>query len=88
MLTCVCLACQNRIVVAYLIPQVELGEAPPQPPVEEGPCLLPRHHAADDTHGLHAAGRVVQVGELHRHLWDEGRERDGERRVRGLWRQS
>mmetsp|Transcript_41584 Transcript_41584/g.132833 ORF Transcript_41584/g.132833 Transcript_41584/m.132833 type:complete len:296 (+) Transcript_41584:198-1085(+) len=41
---------------------------------EEGPCLLPRHHAPHHALGEHALGRVVHVGELGGHLVVHARE--------------
>jgi len=43
---------------------VELGEAATEAPVEEGAGLHPGDGLADHADGSHAAGGVVEVGEL------------------------
>mmetsp|Transcript_18949 Transcript_18949/g.55656 ORF Transcript_18949/g.55656 Transcript_18949/m.55656 type:complete len:508 (+) Transcript_18949:408-1931(+) len=52
-----------------------LADAALEAPVEVLPRVLPVHHLADDALGLHAAGAVVEVGELVGHLKVEGQER-------------
>jgi hypothetical protein len=51
-----------------------LGQPPPEPPVEDGPRLLPRHDPGDDALGRHPLGGVVEVGKAQRHLLEDGAE--------------
>jgi len=55
-----------------LLQDVLLVETAAEAPVEEAAGVLPSQSLSDDTLGLHAAGAVVQIGELEGNLAVDG----------------